>query len=406
MDDVAAGHAELGWTGARAFHDLGVRDFDALVAPFLIDSYGLEEKVVRDPLAGRMLDGLDTLGVEGVGVLPGPLRKPLGAEPLLRPDDWAGTTIALTRSAVARRTLRALGADGTEIPSAGAIDGDDGVESQIAAIAKQRVRRHGGRAGGERQPLAASARLFGNADALAGLDARQRAALRAAAADAIGPMLRSRARRRPRRRGHPLPPRRRSSRTASAADLVALRDAVAPVYASLSGDAFTKAAIAHIRALRDGLPPPEEPACSGAGDEPIASGRPSPVDGVWRSDITFRDLERAPGYEDGEHNPGNIGHFRMELRDGSFAVTGSSGRRRRARRVRGARRPADVHLERRGRVLLPLAAVPRRARAAQARRGPDDLRRPSVAPRHRRPDRRRAHADRWRLPRDDDPRGS
>ena len=128
VGDVAAGKAELGWTGARAFHDLGVDDFDALVAPLLIDSYDLEEQVVRDPLAGEMLAGLDAVGVTGVGILPGPLRKPLGVRPLLRPDDWAGASIALTRSAVARRTLGALGAHGTEIASAGAIDGEDGVD--------------------------------------------------------------------------------------------------------------------------------------------------------------------------------------------------------------------------------------------------------------------------------------
>jgi TRAP-type C4-dicarboxylate transport system substrate-binding protein len=320
--DVADGKADLGWTGARAFHDLGVRSFDALVAPLLIDNYGLEEKVVRDRLAGRMLDGLDPLGVKGVGVLPGPMRKPLGAEPLVRPHDWAGTTIAHTRSAVARDTLHVLGARGTEIPSGGSIEGADGVEAQLSSITGNRYDDVAG-------VLAANVNLwprplvvFANPDTLAKLDAGQRAALLAAAGDAVGPML-DLERTDDRDSADILCRRGVQFAQARPADLAALRSAVAPVYASLSGDAFTKAAIARIRSLGGGSAP-EAPACPRAGAEPVASGRPSPVDGVWRSDITLGELERTPGYDDGENNPGNVGRFRMELRNGSFAVTGSS----------------------------------------------------------------------------------
>lgn len=322
VHDVAAGRVELGWTGARAFHDLGVRHFDALIAPLLIDNYGFEEKVLRDPLAARMLDGLDTLGVEGVGVLPGPLRRSLGVQRLARPDEWAGARIAYTRSAVARQTLRALGARGTEIPSAGAIDGNDGVESQIDAIAGNRYDDVAGVLAANVDLWPRPLVIFGNPDTLARLDADQRAALRAAAADAIGPIVELQ--RADDRDGTSTLCRRGVTfAQASRADLAALRSAVAPVYASLSGDAFTKTAIAHIRALR-GATAPDALVCSGADAEPTASGRPSPVDGVWRSDITLRQLERTAGYDDGENHPGNVGHFRMELRDGSFAVTGSS----------------------------------------------------------------------------------
>ncbi len=325
VGDVAAGKAELGWTGARAFHDLGVEDFDALVAPLLIDSYDLEEQVVRDPLAGGMLEGLDAVGVTGVGILPGPLRKPLGVRPLLRPDDWAGASIALTRSAVARRTLGALGAHGTEIPSAGAIDGADGVESQIASIANNGYDATAGVLATNVNLWPRPLVLFADPEAMAKLDDTQRAALRAAAADAIAPML-DLQRADDREGSATLCRRGVEFASASKRDLTALHGAVAPVYAWLEGDPGTKAAIARIRALRAGAAAaaPDAPACTAAQDEPVASGRPSPVDGVWRSDITFRQLERTPGYDVGERNPGNFGRFRMELRDGSFAVTGSS----------------------------------------------------------------------------------
>src|SRR5687768_17005545 len=44
--DVAAGRADLGWAGSRAFDDVGVRAFDALHAPLLIDSYALQRAVL------------------------------------------------------------------------------------------------------------------------------------------------------------------------------------------------------------------------------------------------------------------------------------------------------------------------------------------------------------------------
>ena len=54
------------------------------------------------------------------------------------------------------------------------------------------------------------------------------------------------------------------------------------------------------------------------------STAPTPVDGVYRSDITLEQLSSTPGYDPGENNPSNVGHFRMELHDGRFRITGSS----------------------------------------------------------------------------------
>ena len=35
-------------------------------------------------------------------------------------------------------------------------------------------------------------------------------------------------------------------------------------------------------------------------------------------------LKRAPGFEAGEDNPGNVGRFKMELRNGRFRISGAS----------------------------------------------------------------------------------
>jgi TRAP-type C4-dicarboxylate transport system substrate-binding protein len=78
IGDVRAGKAELGVVGSRAWDSVGVGSFRALAAPLLIDSYALQERVLRSPMIGQMLGGLRPLGLAGIGVLPGPLRKPLG----------------------------------------------------------------------------------------------------------------------------------------------------------------------------------------------------------------------------------------------------------------------------------------------------------------------------------------
>ena len=50
------------------------------------------------------------LGLVGLGILPGPLRKPLGVAGLVGPADYAGRTLAVQRSRVTEETLRTLGA--------------------------------------------------------------------------------------------------------------------------------------------------------------------------------------------------------------------------------------------------------------------------------------------------------
>ena len=118
IGDVKAGKADVGWSGSRNFDSLGVPSFDALHAPLLVDSYPLERKTLESPLVSEMLEGLKPLGVVGVGILPGPMRKPLGVSRLVGPEDYVGRTVAFQRSEIAKQTLRALGARGAETPPA------------------------------------------------------------------------------------------------------------------------------------------------------------------------------------------------------------------------------------------------------------------------------------------------
>jgi TRAP-type C4-dicarboxylate transport system substrate-binding protein len=113
--DVQAGRADLGWVGSRAWDAVGVSSFDALHLPFLIDSYALEQTVLQGPLPARMLKRLEPLGLVGIGILPGELRRVVGVrKPLLRAADFRGLRFGTTQARAADATIRALGA--TPVP--------------------------------------------------------------------------------------------------------------------------------------------------------------------------------------------------------------------------------------------------------------------------------------------------
>ena len=134
--DVSAGKVDLGWAGSRVFDQLGDRAFNPLHAPMLIDSYETEVSVVSDPLVNPMLDSLVELELQGIGVLPGPLRRPLGRHALRGPGDWAGRRIAYSGGDQVAAALGSLGAkvaydDPAVTEPAGSLDG---IETHVAAV--------------------------------------------------------------------------------------------------------------------------------------------------------------------------------------------------------------------------------------------------------------------------------
>src|SRR5215207_10642898 len=134
--DVNAGKADLGWAGTRVFDELGDPAFNPLHAPMLIDSYELEEKVLADGLVDPMLESLGELELQGIGVLPGPLRRPLGKQPLRGPGDWDGARISSPGGEQIEASLRSLGAEvryddpNLREPT----DKLDGIETHVAAM--------------------------------------------------------------------------------------------------------------------------------------------------------------------------------------------------------------------------------------------------------------------------------
>ena len=108
---VIHGKYELALVPARAWDVFGVTTLEAIQAPFLVNSDQLLDKVTSDPVAEKMLSGLDDLGVVGLALWPEALRHPVGfGHPLRSRSDFAGKGIRAIRSKLTWEILRVLGA--------------------------------------------------------------------------------------------------------------------------------------------------------------------------------------------------------------------------------------------------------------------------------------------------------
>jgi TRAP-type C4-dicarboxylate transport system substrate-binding protein len=301
---VAAGKVDLGWAGARVFDTMGVTSFQALQAPMLIDSYALEHAVVASDLPGQMLQGLDKVGVRGLGVLADGLRKPVAVRhPVLGVGDWRGITFGTLKSQGQAQAIRSLGATPMEVfrrsRNQALLDGRlQGLEMDLF------VYEHGALV----QPapyVTANVSLwpqldvlFANPNRLTRLTEQQRGWLQQAAQDAAGGVA-------------ALADRDAQSlknacqlgarfATASPADLAALRSAFAPVYASLERDPQTKAFIQRIQALKRSTAaeaPLAIPAgCTGRAPEQSAASTgtaPADLNGTYRYLLTKEDARKV-----------------------------------------------------------------------------------------------------------------
>jgi TRAP-type C4-dicarboxylate transport system substrate-binding protein len=335
---VAAGRADLGSVGTRVFDTLGVRSFQALTAPMLIDSYPLEQAVIASDIPARMLEGLGVLKVTGLAVLGDGLRKPIAVKgPLLGPADWQGITFAAFRSQGQAAAVQALGARSTDLWStglSGAIASGEvqGLENNLL------VYQAAGRAGSAPFVTAnvnlwpRTVALVANPDRLTRLTDEQQGWLRQAAADAaahstslvehedqiVTDLCKAGAR----------------FANASQADLAALRAAFHHLYATLEQDPQTKSFIAGIEELKGSTPsgPHLDIPAGCTGSTPGATATNDPIAGTWTTEkITKSEWVRAfiaaGGSEKEAHASfGAIDYAQVALRfqDGSFAEFESS----------------------------------------------------------------------------------
>jgi TRAP-type C4-dicarboxylate transport system substrate-binding protein len=337
--DVAAGRYDLGVVGTRVFDTLGVNSFQALTAPMLIDSYPLERAVIGSGIPAQMMRSLDTLHVTGLGVLADGLRKPIAVRrPLLGPADWRGVTFAAFRSGEAAEAIRALGAAPSEVWGPPLDQGLDrgtvrGFEKNLLIYRLHTDLRN-------RAPyVTANVNLWpqtlaviGNPARLARLTSQQRAwlteAVRDSAARSTG-LIDGDAGLLAGLCGDGI-----RFADASGADLAALRNAFASVYAQVERDPQTRQFIAEISRLKQQTPPGPAlviPAgCTGPapGSAP-GNGSPgagtnttqvTPLDGVW--EVSYTSAELAAAHADpSEIVPENYGSFTLTLRRGQSSFT-------------------------------------------------------------------------------------
>jgi len=290
---------DLGWTSAGVWHQLGVTSFDAIVAPFLIDSYDLEEKVLASAVATDMLGGLDSMGLVGVGIQPGPLKLLSASKhPLVRPDDFVDAKVAMGPSTITVDALKALGATTMTIASGGNIEGADAVEAQLGAIIGNHYESVMKHTGVNVVMWPRPVIYFANESRFRSLSNRQQGALRLAVQQASSAAL-----------GNlhqvedaafaALCANGSDMAVASNADLASLRVAVQPIYDSLNQNPATASAIASIETMKAQLPA-RAPAhgCPGTSASALATPAGSPAtggfpDGTYEATISAAQMRAS-----------------------------------------------------------------------------------------------------------------
>jgi TRAP-type C4-dicarboxylate transport system substrate-binding protein len=328
IHDVRAGRIDLAWVGARAWDSVGVHSFDPLVAPFLIDSYRLEQQVFASGMPRRMLSGVTHAGVVGIGVLPGPMRKALGVRRrLVSPADFRGLLFGVT-GRIAALTLTALGAVPRQMFAQDPLGKFGGVDSQMSAIV-------GNGYDAEARYLSANLNLWprplviiASPRAFRSLSDDQRRALRMAAASAV-PAAMAASRQEDSSAARALCARHHVALVnLKPSQLTRLAVAVKPVYRRLLRDPATRRVIRMIRTLKRATPPAPTIRC--APGPTATAGAAFPIDGSWQMVVDRGDLLQNPAYD---HQPTGLDmkldagtyHLRMNHGRYEFTLRGGSG---------------------------------------------------------------------------------
>jgi TRAP-type C4-dicarboxylate transport system substrate-binding protein len=286
--DVRAGKVDLAKVDMRSFDELGADDLQAVTAPLLVDRLALEQKVLASRLPNEMLPAIHRLGIEGLAMLPGELRRPFGlTRRLLKPSDYPGAVIGIGPSLLSARTFRALGATPREyLPRELPPFVFDGAELDLVTLEHDGydIRGSSITANVALWPKAFS--VVANRMMLTKLTAAPRDILRRAGREALGAAI-ARLRNQDRVEARILCRRGRVTFvTATPPQLAAQRAAVRPVYAQLELNPQTRTFIREIEAMKRGLPPDRVVPCSEPPPRqnrlfPHASTAVTPLDGIW-----------------------------------------------------------------------------------------------------------------------------
>jgi TRAP-type transport system periplasmic protein len=266
IQDVAAGKADLGWSGTRAFDTVGVTAFEPLHAPFLVSSYAAEASVVKDAVARDMLAALRPLGLTGLALAADELRMPAAAaKPLLAPSDFRGLRFGTVASRVQSQGLAALGAQPVTIgvPRSPDTDGLGAVETMWWTYAANHQYGFMPFVTGNAALWPRTVAVFANTKRLDDLDPTTRGWLESAAADAQAWSTEHAADLVPAQLAESCSAGLRVA-TATPAQLQALRDAAQPAYPRLRRNPALATTLDRIQALVDAAASDPEPAIPGS----------------------------------------------------------------------------------------------------------------------------------------------
>ncbi|MDQ3689197.1 MAG: TRAP transporter substrate-binding protein DctP [Chloroflexota bacterium] len=299
---VATGDMDLGWVGSRVFDTIGVKSLQALTAPMLVDSYALQYAIIESGMTDEMLLSLDDVGVVGLSVLADGLRKPIGVNgSLVSRADWEGIGFGTYTSEVQEQTIRALGATparvfGPRREAALLEDTIGGFEMGLRIYQDPKWVKLAPYVTVNVNLWPQMDVLIASPDRIETLTDEQRGWLQEAAADAAS-------------RSGALADTETAAvevacesgarfAEASDANVAALRDMLAPVYAELESDPHTKMFIEQIQALKESTPAEGQPVipagCTGEATHPANGGLAAdPLEGEWLQESTCADALEA-----------------------------------------------------------------------------------------------------------------
>ena len=237
-----------------------------------------------------MLEGVEELGVVGIGVLPGPIRRLLGvSHPFLQPSDFEGQVIGGAENELSVRTFQAFGATLEALPAGGSLEGLDATEQHLGAIWGNRYNKDAKYVSANVNLWPRPLVIFVGKEVFASLTPKQQAALREAATAAVPEALAA-ARAEDEEARSELCRRGMTFAVASESELAALRSALEPVYAELTADPETRSAIDAITDLKaEVAASAEAPACTST--EPPATASAIP-DGRYETTLTKADWRK------------------------------------------------------------------------------------------------------------------
>ena len=300
---LRGGQEKLAYIPARAWERTsGITSFRALQAPFLVTDYTVLRRITMGPIARSMLRSLARIRLVGLGLVPNELRRPLGRKPLVSASAFRRARIRVVTSPTSVVALRALGAvpvtnfTSKEVGPALRSGRLDGVESSTKSILDNSYVA-------EARYLPSNLALFAKVqtiaireDVFARLSAKQREALRAAAAATVA---------------HADPAAHEAAEVqqlctegldlvrANPADLAALRQRAERAYASLDHDPVVARFARSIRKFANEHENVSVlPRCSAAARSSGSAASPRFPQGRFASMLTEADFERAGARRD------------------------------------------------------------------------------------------------------------